>query len=258
MLQLSLLLVAAVAGLVVLRAGSFDVMGLVALVAFGVVVLVQFLLGQYQPERTWHDGRAAAESVKHLAWRYAMKAEPFVGNGAADERFIKRVNDTLAEVKHLFIGAAGDDQITDWMREVRASGLLERKAIYVKERIEDQRRWYSAHAQDNRRNGRYWRLTLYAAGALGALGGLLKLITVVDFDVLGIAATLVTAIAAWMATKQFDALAVSYAVAAHELASAHSLASASASDDEKWSTFVNDTEDAISREHRLWIASRTG
>jgi len=250
--------VAAFSGLAVVMVGTYDVAGLAGLLAFTGVVFVQFLMSQHQPDRTWYDGRVAAESVKHLAWRYAMRAAPFDDDAGVDGRFLKRVNDTLAEVKNLTVGAAGADQITDWMREVRASALLERKAIYVTERIDDQRNWYRDRSKHNKAVGLRWRVALYVVGAAGAAAGLAKFVGVVNVDLMGFAATAVAAVAAWSAIKQYDTLTLTYAFASQELASAHSAAAVAATDDDAWSTFVNDTEDAISREHRSWRASRTG
>lgn len=255
--QLVLLVVAAASGAVVCRVGAYDAAGVASLVSFGAVVIIQFVVGWSAQQRAWYDGRAAAESVKHLAWRYAMRAEPYLDDLDVDVRFVKRMNDTLDEVKDLNLATARNDQITDWMRELRRADFLTRKATYVTSRIEDQQDWYRTKGAANRSSASRWRVVLYAGAAVGFATGILKTLTVLDVDALGVAATGVTAATAWMATKQYEGLSVSYGLALQELANVHSLA-ASILDDEAWSTFVNDAEDAISREHRMWKASRTG
>ena len=255
--QLVLSIFAAIAGLVVIKAGPYDLAGLGALAAFAGVLFVQFLLVQFRPERAWYDGRVAAESVKHLAWRYAMRAAPFDENAAADALFLSRVNDMLSMVRYLNIAAAGPDQITEWMRDARSTSLVDRKAVYTEGRIDDQHGWYSRRSAANRKAGWAWRVVLYGAGAFGAAAGLAKFTGAISVDLMGLAATMVTVVTAWAAIKQYDSLTLSYSLAAQELASAHS-AVAAAANEEAWSTLVNDTEDAISREHRSWRASRTG
>lgn len=256
--QLVLLVVAAASGAVVYRVESYDAAGVVALLSFGAVVVIQFVVGWSAQQRGWYDGRAAAESVKHLAWRYAMRAEPYHDDVDVDARFIKRMNDTLAEVKDLNLATASNDQITEWMRELRRADFLSRKAAYRADRIEDQQEWYRTKAGENKTSGTRWRVVLYGVAAVGFVSGILKTLTLLEVDALGVAATGVTAATAWMATKQYEGLSVSYGLAVQELANVHSLAASIPDDDEAWSTFVNDAEDAISREHRMWKASRIG
>ena len=75
--RLIALLVAAAAGAVQYRTDNFDFLGLVLLVAFAAAAAAEFILLRAQPERDWYSGRAVAESVKTLAWRFAVQGEPF-------------------------------------------------------------------------------------------------------------------------------------------------------------------------------------
>ena len=44
-------------------------------------------MARTSPLTTWYEGRAAAESAKTLAWRYMVRAEPFVtANGRLERR----------------------------------------------------------------------------------------------------------------------------------------------------------------------------
>lgn len=77
-----------------------------------------------------------------------------------------------------------------------------------------------------------------------------------DVDLAGLMGALIAAGAAWLAVKQFAPLASAYSIAARELAlQADRLRHVTESD---WSGTVADAEEAISREHTLWLASRTG
>ena len=69
------------------------------------------------------------------------------------------------------------------------------------------------------------------------------------------AGAMVAAMTAWLQTKQHRTLATAYTVTALELASVRSRIVHQASE-EDWATFVSDAEEAFSREHTLWKASR--
>jgi len=62
-----------------------DVAAFVAACAFTVAGVVRATSRNRRLERTWYDGRAAAESAKTMAWRYAVGGKPFPlgSNGSA-------------------------------------------------------------------------------------------------------------------------------------------------------------------------------
>jgi hypothetical protein len=254
--QLILSVVAAAAGAMVLRVEAFDIAGFIGLAALALVLIIQFIVRWPNEQRAWFDGRAAAESIKHLAWRYAMRAEPYLEEADVDGRFLRRLTDTLDDVRDLKLAPAGRDQITEWMRLTRSGDLPTRRKAYIEDRVEDQQDWYKAKASRARHSAWIWRMVLYAVGAIGLVAGIAKAFAMTELDGLGIAATAVSAATAWMATKQYETLEVSYGLAVQDLAAVHSAAPSVDDNDEAWSTFVNDAEDAISREHRMWRASR--
>jgi hypothetical protein len=255
--QLVCLVVAALAGAVTLRVERIDLAGVVVGLSFIAALGLQYRLGSESPEKAWYDGRAAAESVKDLAWRYAMRAEPFLLDSNVDAVFVGRLSDALRDVGDLALPAGGPDQITGWMRRIRTSDLDARRRTYVRDRLSDQWDWYVARAARSRTMKTRWRLLVSVLAMAGAVGGFAKAVGVVEVDLLGLVATCVGASTAWLQTRQHETLAVAYGLTAQELASVRSTAG-SPTDDSAWSTFVNDAEQAISREHMLWRASRTG
>ena len=77
----------------------------------------------------------------------------------------------------------------------------------------------------------------------------------IEFDVLGVCATLAAAIGAWLEMGQHESLARAYAIAAHELAAIRDLVPWQETE-EDWAQFVGSAEEAVSREHTMWRASR--
>ncbi len=259
---LVMLIVAAAAGALTYELGSVDLMGVIAAAAFIIAVFLRLDLSNNRPERIWYEGRAAAESVKNLAWRYAVGAEPFridtTDPAEADELFTNRLRETLTDLEGInFVpSSAAGEQITHGMRDLRGRPLDERKNAYRVGRIEDQQRWYSAKARWNLTRARRWNGSLLALEASGTIAAVLKAAGVLELDLLGLAGAVVAAGASWLQTKQHFNLAEAYSIAAHELSAINERISPLVTE-EAWARFVNDAEEAISREHTLWRASRT-
>jgi hypothetical protein len=83
----------------------------------------------------------------------------------------------------------------------------------------------------------------------------MTVIGAVRADLLGIVAAAIAVVAAWMQTKQHETLGRAYSVTAQELAAVRTDWEADRNEDE-WAAFVDEAEEAISREHTLWRASR--
>ena len=75
------------------------------------------------------------------------------------------------------------------------------------------------------------------------------------WNLVGVFSSLASALVAWLQVRQHEELAQSYAVAALELGFIEEQAEHVAGDP-SFSAFVGDSENAISREHTLWIARR--
>ena len=90
----------------------------------------------------------------------------------------------------------------------------------------------------------------------GATAAILTAAGWLEVDLLGLAGALVAAGVSWLQTKQHNNLAESYSVAAQELAAIKAQIGSKTTEGD-WARFVNDAEEAISREHTLWKASRT-
>lgn len=227
-----------------------------------------FLTGvmrQVRYERTWYDARAIAESVKTRAWRYMTRSEPYGDDfaSAADRTFIDDLSAILAERKGSSVVLAGDwgaeEQITDRMRAVRGLDAQARKAFYLSQRVDDQRKWYSGKAVANGKSEDRWLLATMVSQVLAIIWVILA---VRDFglprDITGLTGVfpaLAAVSVAWTQLKQHQVLAQSYGLAAQELALIKEQARYIGAEDEL-ASYVADAENAISREHTLWVARR--
>jgi hypothetical protein len=261
-LRLAMLVAAATFGLFTWRTAGGDLAGIGAAVAFVVALLAELYLLQTRPDRLWYDGRAVAESAKTLTWRYLVGGRPFgrneVSEREAEQLLLDRFRQITRDVKgaHLVPVSGAAEQISPALRRVRSLPLEERRALYRSERIHDQQAWYARAARWNERRATQWSLVLTSLEALGLAGGVLKATGALKVDLLGLTGAVVAAGAAWVQAKQHQTLANAYAVASQEL-SAISAQIDWVSGEAEWAHFVDQAEEAVSREHTLWRASRT-
>jgi hypothetical protein len=257
--RLGALLVAAFGGALTLTtAGGFQVGGGLAFLAFACALGAELFLATTSPLTTWYEGRAAAESAKTLAWRYMVRGEPFeVDTPDVDKQFLAQTYSLLQDLQSIALGTAepGAHQITDKMRRVRALDFNERRQVYLVDRIADQQRWYSEKARWNARRARVWVLISIVLEIAGLIGGALKAFGWISFDLLGFLAASAGVVVAWIEAKQHRNLATAYGIASQELASIASELP-TVNSEERWAAFVSQAEEAISREHTLWRASR--
>jgi hypothetical protein len=257
--RLGALIVAAFGGAVTLTtAGGFQIGGGLAFLAFACALGAELFLATTRPLTTWYEGRAAAESAKTLAWRYMMRAAPFeVDAPDLDKRFLAQTYSLLQDLESISLATGEPDaqQIADKMRQVRALDFEERRQVYLADRIADQQRWYSEKARWNDRQARGWVLVSIVLEIAGLVGGALKAFGWINFDLLGFLAAAAGSVMAWIEAKQHRNLATAYGIASQELASiATELPMVNS--EERWAAFVGQAEEAISREHTLWRASR--
>ncbi|MEU7588005.1 DUF4231 domain-containing protein [Micromonospora sp. NPDC049230] len=259
-LRLSLLLLAALAGVGTWKLDNFAVGPAIAVGAFAATSIVEVFLLTNRPDERWYVGRALSESIKSLTWRFATAADPFP-RSRADSECVEEFTGRLLGLTRDMSGAGlaapalAGQQITEGMRTVRATSLAERRTSYVNGRLETQRAWYAERSSSNRARATRWSVAMLVLELVGLALAMSRVAGFTDVDLLGVAAAAVAAGAAWTQTRQHSAVATAYALASQELAAMGSLASRITSE-AQLSQFVNDTETAISREHTMWRARR--
>jgi hypothetical protein len=239
------------------RDDKLDIFAGVGAIAFLVALLSLLYRALRKPEDTWYEGRAAAESIKTLAWRFAVTGDPFaeaISTKDAERLLVERIHKILDGLKHLTIplAPAGALEISIKMRHCREASWAERRQAYQEGRINDQINWYSARAAVHKQRDRTWTVVTVACAAAGFLLGGARFIGLFDVDFLGIGAAITSAALAWNQLNQNRINYASYSVAAHELRLIAARYPDVSQDD--WQLFVSDAEDAISREHTMWLA----
>ncbi len=217
-------------------------------------------LAYKQPQKVWYSTRALSESIKTVTWKYMMRAEPFdVEDSDARHLFLEVLRKILATNKQVCAHAVNlphDNQITKKMAENREKTLVDRRLIYLNDRINDQLKWYRDKARLNDRYSSLWFSGLIAVNGVAVMLALVR-IAYPDSSYwpTDIFVTTAGALMAWIQTRRFQELAASYSLAAHEI----SLLREGAPDDRdenNFSEYVADSENAFSREHTQWQARR--
>jgi hypothetical protein len=238
------------------RRDDVEALAFAAAVLFFAALLVEIKLIRRHPERQWYDGRAVAESAKTLAWRYAVGALPYPVHQDAAAALIRDMHSLTTDVAPLRAAVASATVSTEWMEELRSRDLATRRNAYLRYRIEEQEAWYSRKAAYNARRAKWWSIGLLAAESGGILLAALKAFAFVSIDLASLASALIASGGAWLAVKQYESVAAAYRLASYELNSVkqHLLR---VSGEHLWAAEAADAEDAISREHTMWRASRT-
>jgi hypothetical protein len=258
-LRLLALSVIAVAGALSVEFAPGPLLMVVA-AAFILAVALEVALWVGKPERRWYDGRAAAESLKTLVWRYCVMGEPFsetLDDQAVDPLFLDRVGEVLQGLRSMSVTSADHEleaQIAPEMRRLRQSDLKDRSRAYDLGRVQDQQTWYALSSQRNVRRAKVWTVLLVLLELCGLVLVALEVSGVLEIELIGIIAVLGACVVAWMETRQFKQLSEAYFVASHELDTIRS--EIKQQDGSSWAAFVDKAEEAISREHTLWRASR--
>lgn len=240
-------------------AGRVDVFGVLGVVAFLIATVAELNSWKSRPDKGWYDGRAVAESAKTLAWKFSVCALPFPADmDLADAR--RALVDRLKSVQDAFPGLELEPvvapAISDWMIDQRGSVLCDRRKSYLSARITDQKNWYSSKAALSKSRSKQWRGVLVLFEITGAIASLIAALSENMAALSPALAAVIVAIVAWTETKQYDFNARAYSAAVSDLVNAEEKLLL-ADDESSWAKEVDDAEEAISREHVVWWATRS-
>jgi hypothetical protein len=152
--------------------------------------------------------------------------------------------------------AGNSYDVTPKMQEVRAYDFDKKKALYLEERLKDQKGWYKKKADQNVKSKNKWFYGILAAQGAGLLSTYL-LVNCPNFPILlpSVFAAIAAAFVAWLQIKKHQELASTYGLAAKELSTIDAQ-TYEVDDKTKLAGFVADAENAMSREHAMWVVRR--
>ncbi|KAA0884380.1 DUF4231 domain-containing protein [Corynebacterium amycolatum] len=229
-----------------------------AVVGFTTALIAEVFDYELNPTQKWYQGRALAESCKTLAWRFAVGGSPFPAQMTSKDAEIlltERISEANSEAwSEVAVPIAGAT-VTEQMRDLRTKKFEERKAAYLEGRIENQQTWYAEKANGCKRKSRRWKAVLIVGEIAALVWSIACAANPGLWNATGLLTTSIGCGSAWVSLKQFENLKTAYSAASHELTLIDS--KLRVADENEWAMAVDDAEEAISREHTLWLASRS-
>lgn len=242
-----------------------QICSLMTAIFLGSALVARLLMKFKNWERDWFGTRAIAESIKTITWRYAMGVSPYRNDVSEKDlatkltseidAILKTIPDIAASISPECVGKT-IQSISARMKEIRDLPIQERKNIYVTSRVSDQRDWYARKTAENKTKADFWICAILFSEFVG-IGIAIYLISnqIPYFNPLGLVTTLTAIFCAWAQTKRYQELAQAYGLATTEIGKSESLSHGIQTDAEL-AKYVEETEDAISREHTMWTAKR--
>ena len=178
---------------------------------------------------------------------------------SSESDFLKSVEEIqkrLVQVtKEVGFYDSGGALITGWMRQTQALPLAEKLAIYKKYRVEDQMLWYFNKSRFNIRLEKKWFLAIFFVEFFAVALAVIQACQLMEINLVGGMAATSAGFIAWMQTKRFSDLGITYSIAANDIRHI-SEKHGNIDTEEKFSLFLNEIETAVSREHAIWLTRR--
>lgn len=208
----------------------------------------------------WQKSRFLAESILSHTWLLYFKIDIYDKSwNESISCFHARIKEMKTEVTvndylKFITQESIDNDKPEWVEEGFNKSIAEKVEFYIKERINDQEKYYYKKTLYNRRNSEKYFWFGVSAMGIGALFTIFTLIEVIpNFSYLGLFTTLSAALFSWKQTKRFEELSSTYSVAIEELKDFKKKLLLE-NTESQFKEIVYNTEKSISREHKLWVS----
>jgi hypothetical protein len=207
----------------------------------------------------WQAHRAAAETLKSLAWQYMVHGGPFHSRVANPEGlFTDRLEERLRELRKLGWrdsrdGAYRDGQITSRMRAVRAKSFEARRDIYLRDRVLEQLIWYGNRASQAHRASVRWSSVTASLTSLALLAATLRAFGVIgNWDFAGLLSASAAAGVAWQEVRRHRPLTYAHSLIEQDLDTLRVVMGTTVTE-EGWAEAVAEAERLVSPQHTDWL-----
>ena len=229
-----------------------------ALLLFMLSLFILIVLQLTKPSEATYMTRSLAESVKTLSWKWMMHTKPYQKENHEKE-FLHNLN-ILVEMSNYnktFVKSETnlDKTISKEMKEIRNMSFENRKQSYLEQRIKEQYKWYVSKSNYNKRMGELWFWCSVVLNIAAIVIILFRMENIYYPLHLGIVVSSTTAVLTWYQSKRFNELSIAYNQTAYEIGLIISEAN-SITTEEALSSYVQNSENAISREHTNWYARK--
>lgn len=226
-----------------------------------VILALSFVFFCYDFQGIWYNARAVAESIKTSCWRFAIKAEPYnVEDEEADEFLLNTMKHIIGMnrdfQKHITACFSCNEQLPSSLTKIRLLPLEKRRDFYHNYRVLEQELWYKNKSEYNNKKSKLFFALLVLLSLIISVFLFLSLDKTNSFNYpVEILLSLLSIIFTWVQTKKYKELNKSYALASYEIGFISSQKNKITSE-EQLSEYVDNSENAFSREHTQWIARK--
>jgi len=224
---------------------------LITAVLFLFTLIIMAALQIEKPDDLWFNCRDIAESVKSDAWRWMMKANPYVNDfEQAKKLFLNELAYIQKDNVQIFTYTKPDtlnnNPISDMMKAVRDQHCNNRLQIYIDQRINEQLDWYKKKTERNEKNSKIYFACSFIFHAIAIIMLFYRIQNPISLPV-EIVVTCASAALTWGQSKKYKELNVVYSSAAYEMSIIKAKADEVKSD-EDLSSFVLESESAFKNE----------
>ena len=226
-----------------------------------VILALSFVFFCYDFQGIWYNARAVAESIKTSCWRFAIKAEPYnVEDEEADEFLLNTMKHIIGMnrdfQKHITACFSCNEQLPSSLTKIRLLPLEKRRDFYHNYRVLEQELWYKNKSEYPNKKSKLFFALLVLLSLIISVFLFLSLDKTNSFNYpVEILLSLLSIIFTWVQTKKYKELNKSYALASYEIGFISSQKNKITSE-EQLSEYVDNSENAFSREHTQWIARK--
>ena len=230
-------------------------MAIAVLMLAALAITTMLRIGKFDDR--WFRCRALAENMKSAAWFFVMCPQAQII--LSESNYLKEVAELqkrlLPVAKEIALCDEGGSLITTWMKETQSLPLEQKLAIYREHRVQDQLIWYFEKSRLNIRHEKNWFVAIFVIEFVAVAYASLQAWQLWGVNAVGGMAAISAGFIAWMQTKRFSDLGVSYSIAANDLRRIQAERE-NVTTEEDVQIFVKEIEVAVSREHSMWLARR--
>jgi len=236
---------------------SWQWLGLAASALVAAAAILRVYERTTQIEAVWYRSRSCAETIKSLAWRYAVGVSPFpleLKPDVVSASFIEHLRHAAESYPNLSPPVEGEE-ISAGMRDLRGQPLATRIDAYTRGRLLDQERWYARKALKAATGAQRWDSAFYALVGLAVVAGVVLVTHENASIIVAIGGAGAGAVLTWSSVRRMSSNAHMYRQVATDLSFFRSLVPGADKPDE-WDHFVTSVEQRIAVENQRWQAAR--
>ncbi|OIJ66273.1 DUF4231 domain-containing protein [Streptomyces mangrovisoli] len=233
---------------------------IVAACLYALTVVTGTYTSRRRARAHWQVHRAAAESLKSLAWQYMVHGGPFHSRVPdPDGLFAERLEERLRDLRKVGWqdsrggpAARGAGQITPAMRSVRAKSFEARRDIYLRDRMLEQFVWYHNRAAQAHGAATRWSAVTAVLTLLALAAAVLRATGAVGWDLTGLLSAAAAAGVAWQEVRRHRPLTYAHTLIEQELDTLRISMSTTVTE-ALWADAVAEAERLVSPQHTDWL-----